>query len=159
MVYGCMGTSSFGAICTLKKKQKTKQKITNKNPVRTVAYLLLWSNTRDSSRHSFLFYSFYFYLPEKCISQLHQNKYAQNSSERREWLCVAKYYLVTNAWATGMVTSPTERGTFTLLKEILFQPEGHKPEEQSRIRQEERPAGSGEASSAFNSGERSSAPI
>lgn len=41
---------------------------------------------------------------------------------------------------------------------MLFQPVGHQPEEQSQIRQEERPAGSGEASSALNSGAGSSAP-
>lgn len=45
-----------------------------------------------------------------------------------------------------MMTSLTERGTFTLLKEMPFQ-----PEEQSQIRKEEKPTGSGEASSAANS--------
>lgn len=42
------------------------------------------------------------------------------------------------------MTSPTERGTFTLLKEILFQHDGSPPEEQSQIRQEESLLGSGE---------------
>lgn len=35
-----------------------------------------------------------------------------------------------------MMMSPTERGTFTRLKEILFQHDGSPSEEQSQIRQE-----------------------
>lgn len=45
-----------------------------------------------------------------------------------------------------MMPSPTERGTFLLVKEILFQ-----PEEQSQIRQEATRTGSEEASLACSS--------
>lgn len=49
---------------------KTKQKQTNKKPARTVAYLLLLSNISQEILPGMasVFYSFYFYLPEKYIS-------------------------------------------------------------------------------------------
>lgn len=66
-VYSCRGTTSFGAICEFKNKTETNKQ---KKPVRTVAYLLLLSNISQEILPGMasVFYSFYFYLPEKYIS-------------------------------------------------------------------------------------------
>lgn len=82
IVYSCKGTTSFGAICEFKNQTETNKQ---KKRVKTVAYLLLLSNTSQEILPGIasVFYSFDFYLPEKCISQLHQNKYAQNPKREK----------------------------------------------------------------------------